>query len=141
VSTQPGHGLDGAFAPGEVNLSNWQDPPWNMWGLAHTSEFVPTAAVARSPRTDDPPVTPLDCTDDATWLELTEATAARSVVVLSRGRVLGEWYGPGIRGQYLRVDPQAQVVVAKFGAHPDAVSAVALRDNAAFMRWLVRPTS
>jgi CubicO group peptidase (beta-lactamase class C family) len=49
----------------------------------------------------------------------------------------GVVYGAGIHGQYLWVDPQAEVVVAKFGAHPEAISADALRHNAALMRWLV----
>ncbi len=49
----------------------------------------------------------------------------------------GVVYGAGIHGQYLWVDPRAEVVVAKFGAHPEAVSAEALRQNAALMRWLV----
>ncbi len=96
MSTKPGYGLDRAFAPGEVNLSNWQDPPWNAWGLAHTSEIVPTAVVSRSARPGGVPFIAMDCADDPTWLELTDATAARSVVVLRRGRPVGEWYGPGM---------------------------------------------
>ena len=96
MSTKPGSGLDRPFAPGEVNLSNWQDPPWNSWGLAHTSEIVPTAVVPRSARADEVPLTLLECTDEPIWTELTDATAARSVVVLRRGRLVGEWYGPGM---------------------------------------------
>ncbi len=96
MSTQPSYGLDREFAPGEVNLSNWQDSPWNAWGLAHTSEIVPTAVVPRSARADEAPPVPLDCTDHPTWIELSDSTAARSVVVMRRGRLVGEWYGPGM---------------------------------------------
>ncbi|MBI2243123.1 MAG: serine hydrolase [Nocardioides sp.] len=49
----------------------------------------------------------------------------------------GAIYGAGIHGQYLWVDPSAEIVIAKFGAHPEAVSAGALERNSALMRWLV----
>ena len=49
----------------------------------------------------------------------------------------GAVYGAGIHGQYLWVDPLEETVVAKFAAHPEAVSAEAVEQNSAFMRWLV----
>ncbi len=96
MSTTHGPGLEREFAPGEVNLSNWQDPPWNTWGLSHTSEIVPTAVVSRLAKSEDVAEALLACADDPTWVELAEATAARSVVVLHRGRTVGEWYGAGM---------------------------------------------
>ena len=59
-SSEHTHGprLDREFAPGEVNLSNWQDPPWNTWGLSHTSEIVPTAVVSRLAGSADVAATP-----------------------------------------------------------------------------------
>jgi len=96
VSRTPGYGLDSAFAPGEVNLSNWQDPPWNTWGFGHISEIVPTAVVSRVAAADDVADTVLVASTAPAFREFAEATAARSVVVLKRGRLLGEWYGPGM---------------------------------------------
>ncbi len=96
MSRTPGDGLDGAFAPGEVNLSNWQDPPWNTWGFGHISEIVPTAVVSRVAQADDVAHTPLTCATDPAFRELVDATAARSVVVLRQGQLVGEWYGPGM---------------------------------------------
>ena len=49
----------------------------------------------------------------------------------------GTVYGAGIHGQYLWVDPTADIVVAKFGAHPEAVSTETLQQNSTFMRRLV----
>ena len=96
MSSTHGSDLEPAFAPGEVNLSNWQDAPWNAWGLAHTSEIVPTAVVSRLARAEDVATAPLGCESDPTWLAHVEATAARSVVVLRRGELVGEWYGRGM---------------------------------------------
>lgn len=96
MSTEPDYDGEREFAPGEVNLGNWQDAPWNSWGLAHTSEIVPTAVVSRLARADGFAETALAGTGDPTWSELARATAARSVVVLSEGRLVGEWYGPGM---------------------------------------------
>lgn len=96
MSVTPGCGVDGAFAPGEVNLSNWQDPPWNVWGFGHISEIVPTAIVSRVAEADDVASVALRCAAEPTFMELAQATAARSVVVLRHGRVIGEWYGPGM---------------------------------------------
>ncbi len=96
MSSTPGSELDPAFAPGEVNLSNWQDPPWNTWGLAHTSEIVPTAVVSRRVRAEDVAQTELGCESDPAWAEHVRETAARSVVILRGGEVAGEWYGPGM---------------------------------------------
>ncbi len=33
-----------------ITLDNWQDPPFNRWGLSHVTEIVPTAVVSRHPR-------------------------------------------------------------------------------------------
>ncbi len=96
MSSMPGSDVDPAFAPGEVNLSNWQDAPWNTWGLAHTSEIVPTAVVSRLARAEDVAQTRLGCDSHPSWPAHLEATAARSVVVMRDGELAGEWYGPGM---------------------------------------------
>jgi len=75
------------------------------------------------------------------------ATGSHFQAVHPRGSYRSQWwvtgddhgviYGAGIHGQYLWVDPHEGTVVAKFGAHPEAVSTEALRQNSAFMRWVV----
>ncbi len=82
--------------PGEVSVSNWQDAPWNVWGFGHVTEIVPTAVVSRVASAEVGATVALACADEPTFLELSEATAARSLVVLHRGRLVGEWYGPGM---------------------------------------------
>ncbi|MDI6910933.1 serine hydrolase [Nocardioides sp.] len=96
MSRIPGYGVDRAFAPGEVNLSNWQDPPWNTWGFGHISEIVPTAVVSRVAEADRVADAPMECSAEPVFAELAGATAARSVVVLRQGSLVGEWYGPGM---------------------------------------------
>jgi CubicO group peptidase (beta-lactamase class C family) len=46
---------DGALeAAGPITAANWQDPPFNAWGLTHTAELVPTAVVSRHVRSEGP---------------------------------------------------------------------------------------
>lgn len=33
-----------------ITLANWQDPPFNRWGLSHVAEMVPTAVISRHAR-------------------------------------------------------------------------------------------
>ena len=96
MSTPSGSDLDRTPGPGEVNLSNWQDPPWNRWGFGHLSEIVPTAVVSRVAPADQVPARPLAAAGDAAFQEAVRTTAAQSVVVLRRGALVGEWYGPGM---------------------------------------------
>lgn len=75
------------------------------------------------------------------------ASGSHFQMVHPRGSYRSQWwvtgddhgtvYGAGIHGQFLWVDPTAEVVVAKFGAHPDAVSTEALRQNCELLRRLV----
>ena len=96
MSRTRGSGLDRTFLPGEVNLSNWQDAPWNTWGFSNMTELVPTAVISRLAAAEDVADPPLDCAADPACLDLLETTAARSVVVLQGGRLVGEWYDDGM---------------------------------------------
>lgn len=96
MSSTPVQQPDHVTIPPGVTVSNWQDAPWNVWGFGHVTEIVPTAVVSRVAHGDVSATVPLECAEDPTFLELARTTAARSVVVLRRGRLLGEWYGPGM---------------------------------------------
>ncbi len=92
MNRRPGYALAHPPAPGEVNLTNWQDSPWNAWGFSHVTELVPTAVVSRGERrTDDD--AGLGDLDRDRFYSCVEATAARAVVVLRDGEPVREWYG------------------------------------------------
>lgn len=41
---------DASIEPDEpITVANWQDPPFNKWGLSHAAELVTTAVVSRHP--------------------------------------------------------------------------------------------
>lgn len=41
---------DASIEPDEpITVANWQDPPFNKWGLSHATELVTTAVVSRHP--------------------------------------------------------------------------------------------
>ncbi len=84
-------------APGEVTLHNWQDPPWNIWGLDHLTELVPTAIIGTAATRDASILRPLEGLPAEECGERVAATWARSLVVLKDGRLAGEWYGEGFR--------------------------------------------
>lgn len=95
MSRTPGQYM-AEIAREEVNIGNWQDPPWNTWGFAHITELVPTAVVSRVGPAAATVQTPLSCAADPAFVEFVETTAARAVVVLRRGSLVGEWYGAGM---------------------------------------------
>src|SRR3954467_7538464 len=83
------------FPPAEteqVTLANWRTAPFNRWGFHHVRELIPTADIA-----NDPP---------NVWefprqlIELSlgdlQATETDGLVVLHRGRLVYEYYAPGM---------------------------------------------
>lgn len=96
MNGRPGYALDKTPAPGEVNLTNWQDPPWNAWGFSHITELVPTAVISRDTSVVATGLKPLDWIDVAELHRGIDATHTRALVVLADGRLVGEWYGEGM---------------------------------------------
>ncbi|MFC6286931.1 serine hydrolase domain-containing protein [Nocardioides sp. GCM10027113] len=92
MNSRPGYALAHPPAPGEVNLTNWQDSPWNAWGFSHLTELVPTAVVSRGERTGGGAVG-LGDLDRSRFDGFVEATGSRAVVVLRDGVPVREWYG------------------------------------------------
>ncbi|MBP8309156.1 MAG: serine hydrolase [Burkholderiaceae bacterium] len=93
-------------APAEqVTLANWRQPPFNRWAFQHVRELVPSADIANDPDAVWAlPEAPLDW---STWslaepagaMSLQawqEATDTDGLVVMHRGRIVGEWYANGM---------------------------------------------
>ena len=92
-------------AAGQVTLANWRQPPYNQWAFQHVRELVPSADIANDPSAVWAlPEAPLDW---STW-SLAEpagpmtlpawrdATDTDGLVVMQRGRIVGEWYARGM---------------------------------------------
>lgn len=92
-------------AAGQVTLANWRQPPFNQWAFQHVRELVPSADIANDPQAVWAlPEAPLDW---STWslaepagpMSLQawrEATDTDGLVVMQRGRIVGEWYARGM---------------------------------------------
>jgi CubicO group peptidase (beta-lactamase class C family) len=88
-----------------VTLSNWRKAPFSAWGFRNVRRLVPTADIA-------PPghAIPLECSlEDVSQIGFTghdrqpttigralPATSTDAFIVLRRGRIAAEWYGPGM---------------------------------------------
>jgi len=88
-----------------VGVHNWSTYPYLRWGFLHTREVVPTARIERG----NGPVTPLDpdprdvlgvsypwAGERLTVAEMVDRTYTDGFLVLHRGRVAHEHYGPGM---------------------------------------------
>ena len=64
-----------------VDLTNWQDPPFNRWGFQHVRDLIPTARIARG--------------DGPVWRLPREERDLSGVQVLVRGRSMAfdDWLG------------------------------------------------
>ncbi|HEX6843848.1 MAG TPA: serine hydrolase [Actinomycetota bacterium] len=88
-----------------VDLSNWQDPPFNRWGFTHVRDLIPTARIARGE--GSPWRLPRDERDLSAlrlrvgsrrigfsrWLD---ETYTDGLLVLRRGKVVTEQYRNGM---------------------------------------------
>lgn len=90
MNSRPDRALAHVPHPGEVDLTNWQESPWNVWGFSHVTELVPTAVISRGRR--DPQADGLGDLDRTRFDDFVEVTHARAVVVLRDGRRVHEWY-------------------------------------------------
>jgi CubicO group peptidase (beta-lactamase class C family) len=76
-------------------LATWLEHPANRWSFRHVRELIPSARVAaRSPKplaenVSGRPFTPSE-------FSLLEATHTDALVVLHEGRLVREWYAPGV---------------------------------------------
>jgi len=88
-----------------VGVHNWSIAPYLRWGFLHTREVVPTARIERG----DAPVLPLEPEQREvegisfpwagrrmTVTEMVEQTSTDGFLVLHRGRIVHEHYGPGM---------------------------------------------
>ncbi len=92
MNSRPDHALVHVPHPGEVNLTNWQESPWNAWGFSHVTELVPTAVISRG-SSRGRQADGLGDLDRVRFEDFVELTHARAVVVLRDGERLREWYG------------------------------------------------
>jgi CubicO group peptidase (beta-lactamase class C family) len=88
-----------------VNLTNWQDPPFNRWGFQHIRDLIPTA---RIPSGDGPvwrfPRSERDVMGavvhaggrPVSFAEFLEDTYTDALLILHRGRVVTERYFNGM---------------------------------------------
>jgi CubicO group peptidase (beta-lactamase class C family) len=88
-----------------VTLSNWRKAPFSAWGFRNVRQLVPTADIAASGQ-----AIPLETSledirhvgftghdgNPATVGEALGATNTDAFIVLRRGRIAAEWYGPGM---------------------------------------------
>jgi CubicO group peptidase (beta-lactamase class C family) len=102
-------GLMTGFPPApdaQVNLDNWQDPPFNRWAFRHMREIIPSQPIpagsaspaplpAASGPLPDPPVRRLDGST-ATAAEVFADTSTDALVVLHDGRLVAERYDDGM---------------------------------------------
>jgi CubicO group peptidase (beta-lactamase class C family) len=83
-------------AHGQVTLANWRNPPFNRWAFHHVRELIPSAEIANEPAR----VRELPRQSIGLPVGDLAATETDGLVVLHRGRIVYEAYGPG-------VDPEA----------------------------------
>lgn len=89
----------------QVNVGNWQQPPFNRWAFWHVEDILPTQPVSRGTG----PVRPLLAVDAAdplpaslvrsdgeaaTVAQVLADTYTDAYVVLQDGTLVTEWYGP-----------------------------------------------
>lgn len=83
----------------QPTLDTWQDAPFNRWTFAHVDEFVTSVSIsasgAQAPETRidleafSERVPNLDQRLADTWTD--------ALLVVREGRIVGEWYGDGVR--------------------------------------------
>jgi len=94
-------------AEGQVDLSNWEYPPYNRWGFQHVRELVPTAnisrglgkpwALKRAERDLDGLTLSIGGSRSIDFPAFLDETYTDGILVLHRGRVVLERYLNGMR--------------------------------------------
>jgi CubicO group peptidase (beta-lactamase class C family) len=100
--------MDGFPPPPDrlVTLANWRKAPFSAWGFRNVRRLVPTADIAASGHS-----IPLETSleegighvgftghdgEPTTVSRALTATSTDAFIVLRRGRIVAEWYGPGM---------------------------------------------
>ena len=91
---------------GQVTLANWRTSPFNRWAFQHVRELVPSADIPNDPATVlELPSDPVDLgtlsieSDGGGLLsfdEFLDETSTDGLVIISRGRVVFEYYANGM---------------------------------------------
>src|SRR5579864_6913424 len=80
------------LAGGQVTLANWRNPPFNRWAFHHVRELIPSADIGNAAgRVHEWPEQPA-----ALPINDLTATETDGMVVVHRGRIVYETYGPGV---------------------------------------------
>jgi CubicO group peptidase (beta-lactamase class C family) len=89
----------------QVTLGNWRKPPFNKWSFNHVREIVPSTDIPNDPANvwelPRAPVTldeiELDiASKKMTLVALLQATDTDAFIVLHRGKIVYDYYAPGI---------------------------------------------
>ncbi|MEI8180614.1 serine hydrolase [Aestuariivirga sp.] len=90
---------------GQVTLANWRKPPFNKWSFHHVREIVPSANIGNDPSDiwdlprapGDLGSTPLMIDGAArSFASFLSDTDTDALVVLHRGRIIYDYYKPGM---------------------------------------------
>src|SRR4051794_32684893 len=99
--------MDGFPPPPDrlVTLSNWRKAPFSGWGFRNVRRLVPTADIAASSHAI-PLESSLEDVGDVGFTghdgkattvgRALPATSTDALIVLRRGQIAAEWYGPGM---------------------------------------------
>ena len=86
---------------GQVTLANWRTAPFNKWSFQHVREIVPSADIANDPKhVWHLPVETVDFSSlviaGRSFDDFLAETDTDGLVILHRGKVVGEFYGNGM---------------------------------------------
>jgi len=106
-------------AEGQVDLANWEYPPYNRWGFQHVRELVPTANIWRGPgkpwalkraeRDLDGLTLSIGGSRSIDFSAFLDETYTDGILVLHRGKVVLERYLNGMARDHAPVDVGVEV--------------------------------
>jgi CubicO group peptidase (beta-lactamase class C family) len=90
--------MSNTIADQRPTLATWLKPPGNRWAFRHVRELIPTARVAaRSGRPLER--APVDGLLTEAFVDYLTRSFSDALVVLHDGRVVLEWYAPGVTAE------------------------------------------
>ena len=90
--------MSDTIADQRPTLATWLEPPGNRWAFRHVRELIPTARVAaRSARSLER--APVDGLLTEALVDYLTRSFSDALVVLHDGRVVVEWYAPGVTAE------------------------------------------
>ena len=97
------HSAGGGFERRDIDLGNWRTAPYSSWSFQNVSEMVPSAIIRGTGKAERLPGH-LGAVAEVVWKDaageflsvpgVLESTHTDAFVVLKKGRIVGEWYGP-----------------------------------------------